>query len=85
MKNFCLDLREHVTKIINYEKKEMILLTKEEKDWHNQQKVCYICKRIFKTGDDNKKYHKIKDHFHFTGKNRGAAHNICNLKYKIPK
>ena len=30
MKNFCLDLREHATKIINYEKKEMIPLTKEE-------------------------------------------------------
>ena len=28
MKKFCLDLREHDTKIINYEKKEMILLTK---------------------------------------------------------
>ena len=28
MENFCLDLREHVTKIINYEKKEMIPLTK---------------------------------------------------------
>ena len=27
MKNFCLDLREHATKIINYEKKEMIPLT----------------------------------------------------------
>ena len=31
LKNFCLDLREHATKIINYEKKEMIPLTKEEK------------------------------------------------------
>ena len=31
MKNFCLDLREHATKIINYEKKEIIPLTKEEK------------------------------------------------------
>ena len=30
MKNFCLDLREHATKIINYEKKEMIPLTKKE-------------------------------------------------------
>ena len=27
MKNFCLDLRKHVTKIINYEKKKMIPLT----------------------------------------------------------
>ena len=29
MKNICLDLREHATKIINYEKKEMIPLTKK--------------------------------------------------------
>ena len=45
MKNFCLDLREHATKISNYEKKEMIPLTKEEKNWHNMQKVCHICKK----------------------------------------
>ena len=31
MKHFCLDLREHATKIISYEKNEMIPLTKEEK------------------------------------------------------
>ena len=32
MKNFCLELREYATKIINYEKKEMIpLIKKEEK------------------------------------------------------
>ena len=43
MRNFCLDLREHVTKIINYEKKEMIPLTEEEEEMHNKQKVCYIC------------------------------------------
>ena len=30
MKNFCLDLKEHATKIINYGKKSMILLTYEE-------------------------------------------------------
>ena len=45
----------------------MILLKKEEQDWHNNQKVCYICKGIFKTGDDNKKYHKVGDHWHYTG------------------
>ena len=45
MKNFCLDLREHATKIINYEKKEMIPLTKKEEKKHNMQKVCYICKK----------------------------------------
>ena len=32
-----------------------------------------------------KKHHKVKDHCHYTGKYRGAANNICNLRHKIPK
>ena len=39
-------------------------------------------KRIY---TNDKKYHKVKDHCHYAGKYRGAAHNICNLRYKIPK
>ena len=42
---FCKDLREHATKIINYEKKDMIPLTKKEEENYNNQKVCYICKK----------------------------------------
>ena len=38
MKNFCLDLREHATKIINYDKKEMIPLTTDEKRVHRIQR-----------------------------------------------
>ena len=85
MKMFCLDLREHATKIINYEKKELIPLTKKEEKNHNEQKVCYICRKEFNTDDNDKKCHKVKDHCHYTGKYRGAAHDICNLRYKIPK
>ena len=85
MKNFSLDIREHAAKIINYEKKEMIPLTKKEEKKHNKQKVCYICKKGFSTDDSNKKYHKARDHYHYTGKYRGAAHDICNSRYKIPK
>ena len=77
---FCKDLREHATKIINYEKKKMIpLTTKEEIDYY-KQKICYICKKEF-----DKQNYKVRDHCHYTGKYRGAAHNICNLRYKIPK
>ena len=40
----------------------------------------------FSTDDDgNKKYQKVRDHYHYTGKYRGAAHDICNLRYKTPK
>ena len=90
MEKFCKDLREHAMKIINYEKKEMIPLTYEENKSYKKQKVCYICKKRFSTDNDNgialnKKYHKVRDHCHYTGKFRGAAHSICNLRYKTPK
>ena len=53
--------------IINCEKLEMLLLTKEEKKPHSKQEFCYICKREF--GDNvNKKYCKVQDHCHHTGK-----------------
>ena len=83
MKKFCKHLREHSSKIINYEKKKMISLTTEEKIYHNKQKICYICKNEFDI--KNKKHHKVRDHCHYTGKYRVAAHNIYNLRYKIPK
>ena len=83
MKNFCRGLREHATKIINYEKKDMIPLTKKEEENNNNQKVCYICKKEFDTND--KKIYKVRDHCHYTRKHRAAAHNMCNLRYKIPK
>ena len=85
MRNFRLDLKEHATKIINYEKKKMIPLRKEEKKIPRQQKVCYICNKRFSTDDGNKKYFKVRGHCHFKGKYRGAAHDICNLRYKTPK
>ena len=55
MKNFCLDLKKHATKIIHYEKKEMIPLTKKEEKKYNKQKVCHICKKGFRTDDSDKK------------------------------
>ena len=33
----------------------------------------------------NKKYCKVRDHYHYTGEYRGAAHSICCLKYSVPK
>ena len=83
MKKFCEDLRIHATKIINYEKKKIISLTTEEKINYNGQQICYICKKEFDKSD--KKHHKVRDHCYYTGKYRGAAHNVCNLRYKVPK
>ena len=49
------------------------------------KKFVTYAKKEFNTDDGDKKHHKIKDHCLYTGKYRGAAHNICNLRYKIPK
>ena len=86
MEWFCKDLKKHVTKIINYDKKEMITLTDKENKFYEKQKVSYICKKGFSTDDDgNKKYQKVRDHCHYTGKFRGVAPSICNLRNKTPK
>ena len=78
MKRFCKDLKDHATKIIDFKKKNMIPLTKEEEDNYNKENIRYICKKEFNND-------KVRDHCRFTGKYRGAAHNTCNLRYKIPK
>ena len=64
-------------------KKRYDTINKKRRKNHNNQKVCYICKKEFDTSD--KKHHKVRDHCHYSGIYRGAAHNICNLRYKIPK
>ena len=61
----------------------MIPLTTEEKILYNEQEICYICKKEF--GKNDKKHYKVRDYCHYAGKYRGAAHNICDLRYKIPK
>ena len=41
--------------------------------------ICHICEEELLEKD------KVKDHCHYTGKYRGAAHSVCNLNYKNKK
>ena len=45
MKIFCEDLKDQAMKTINYEKKEMIPLTHEEKESYENQEICHICEK----------------------------------------
>ena len=83
-KRFCDDLKEHVTRITNYEMKSMDPLTEEEKESYKNQELCHICEKEVCT-DNNKEMRKVRDHCHYAGKYRGAAHIKCNLNYKIVK
>ena len=85
MKKFCESLREHAMKMINFKKKKMKLLTKEQQESYEKVQICCICRgkpenKYLK----DKKYRKVRDHCHYTGEYRGAAHGICNLKYSVP-
>ena len=49
---------------------------------HDTRKYCHICKKVF----GKKTNHvKVRDHDHYTGKYRGAAHLECNLRYSTQK
>ena len=88
MEKYCKKLREWVMKIVNYEMKKMIPLISDENDYHESQKKCFIYNKKFCYDNDSKNfknYQKVRDHCHYTGKYRGAAHSICNLQYKTTK
>ena len=58
----------------------MIKLIIEEKKLYHENNICCICKKEFSSDNKN-----IRDHCHFTGKYRGAAHDVCNQNYNVPK
>ena len=73
-------------KIINFKKKKMKLLTKEQQESYENAKICYIRKEKFENKYLNdKKYRKVKDHCHYTEEYRSAPHSIYNLKHSAPK
>ena len=57
-----------------------MIFGKREKERFDKATKCWICNKEFKEDDK-----KVRDHCHFTGRYRGAAHNSCNLNYKKPK
>ena len=85
LKKFCEYVREHAMKIINFEKKKMKILTNKQQKWYENAKNCYICKENFEDRyAKDKKYLKVRDHYHYIGEYRGAAHRICNVKFSVP-
>ena len=78
---FLKYLEEDIKMIANIPKRSIIFKDKERAQF-NEETRCWICKGEFDDKDKNKK--KVQDHCHFTGRYRGAAHNLCNLNYRKP-
>ena len=75
---FCKELRKTAQGILNTETKSMQPLSKKEQEAYDNAKYCHICKKVW---GKHKNHKKVRDHDHYTGKFRGAAHSICNLRY----
>ena len=87
MEKFVEWIEEDVKDIANIPDVEMIF-GPDELNQFNSATKCWICNEEFDDTADEKGYRKnekVKDHCHYTGRFRGAAHNSCNLKYKKPK
>ena len=69
---------EEDVKIISKLGNEPMKITPEEEEQFKQASNCWICGKLLNIVD------RVRDHCHYTGRYRGAAHNLCNLKYSKP-
>ena len=78
-KIFVEKLAKVTNKIYNnfYRRPILLRLTHAEQKSFDEAEICHICKKELL--DD-----KVRDHCHFTGQYRGAAHNSCNLQCRKP-
>ena len=61
--------------------KKMFPLTDEEWKTFREAAICWLCRKEFGNGN----LRKVRDHCHFSGRFRGAAHSLCNFKFQRPK
>ena len=80
---FIESLEKDIKEIYNrFKKPKKMVMTREDRINYKKATHCHICEKEIK---DEDLYRKVRDHCHLTGKFRGAAHSICNLKYRLPK
>ena len=81
VEKFVEYIEEEVKRLYEtFPRQPMTRLTDVLKREHKAAEKCHICLKGF----NDPKNKKVRDHCHYTGEYRGAAHNNCNLKYKIP-
>ena len=74
---FCYHIKEEAKRM--YHMFPMDPLTNKQWKRYKSASKCHICYKSFNVKDP-----KVRDHCHYTGKYRGPAHMICNLRYGIP-
>ena len=81
MEKFVEYIEEEVKRLYKtFPRQPMTKLTNLLKREHKAAEKCHICLKEL----NDPRNRKVRDHCHYTGLYRGAAHNNCNLKYLIP-
>ena len=75
---FIDTLEENIKEIYKTVSSQRYDMTMHDKLAYDNFTLCHICNE--ELGKD-----RVRDHCHLSGKFRGAAHEVGNLKYKIPK
>ena len=81
MEKFVEYLEEELKRLYApFPQQPMIELTDVLNRDHQTAEKCHICLKEFNYPQNK----KVRDRCHYMGLYRGAAHNNCNLKYRIP-
>ena len=79
IEKFCEHIISEAERLYNsFSERPMQPLTKSQLKEYKRATKCHICFKPF--GEKG----KVRDHCHYSGLYRGAAHFSCNLQYKIP-
>ena len=62
-----------------------MVMTPEDKIDYEKATICHICEGGISKEVNDPRFKKVRDHCHLTGKFRGAAHDKCNIEYRLPK
>ena len=82
---FIESLEKDIKEIYNrFKIPKKMVMTQEDNIDFRRATHCHICEEELEDTDDEE-YKRVRDHCHLTGKYRGAAHSICNLKFRLPK
>ena len=46
-------------------------------------RLLYLSKKVAHKVAKDENYRKVRDHYHFIDKYRGAAYSICNLRFNV--
>ena len=80
VKKFCDHIKGEAQRLYHaFPEKPMEPLTKKQWKKYIKASRYHICFKSFT--EDNP---KVRDHCHYSGLYRGAAHSLCNLRYRIP-